>query len=223
MTIERRKTLYGKSLPFEQAVSIYTMRQIHADDEVRQLEYASRLIRWGTHAKLFEEILPGIPKMTLKRLMEREGANEKRSGGKPPSSMVPIIADAALHLQASLFIVILRNYVDRVERVVTAWAFTEAYALTRTAIGEKCVLGASEAYNVLVKGWAQKKLKLNECQTCQVPYITVINAIEVNKSLTHGECPHCRVLVSRDGWLPVQITPAGAERSAALLRGYLGT
>lgn len=216
----RRATQYGKTLPFEEAASIYTARQIKVRDDVTALHYVELMLDWGMHPKLITEI-SGLPKVTLARLISREGGGVK--GGAPSKTLGPIITSIPKHLQANMFLSILKNYVDRVERVITAWSFIEAFSLTRAATKvEHLKLTGDEAYNVVAKGWAQKTIASKECGICHSPYISSVAAVVIHGSPTHGDCPLCRSLSSMPDFTPVQITQASQDRSRSLLQSYLG-
>lgn len=216
----RRAAQYGKTLPFEEAASIYTARQIKVRDDVTSLRYVELMLDWGMHPKLVTEI-SGLPKVTIGRLIARESGGVK--GGAPPKSIAPIISSIPKHLQANIFLSILKNYCDRMERVVTAWSFIEAFSLTRAATKvEHLKLTGDEAYNVVAKGWAQKTIASKECGICHSPYISSVAAVMINGSPTHGDCPLCRSLSSMPDFTPVQITQASQDRSRTLLQSYLG-
>ena len=212
-TSNPRRATYGKSLPKDEAASVFAWKAVTARGDALVLGWISELIsfaaRIGTIVKL-----TGAPTMAIRRLVEREGGDDKKRG-RLPTTLARIFCNIAGHLEAGLFARYFSVYWVQENYVVNAPAFLRAYKHYLSHLDAEPLIDC-EAALMICEQLRDGEAILSNCPTCRLTYLRSKAALKIRSTVSHGECPYCRDIVTGSTKQRVRVTVSKRQHDLVL-------
>lgn len=217
-----KRRLYGKSLPPNQAASIFLLDDPSVSNDRLAMEYCAELVKWRARPATIERLL-GVPTRVVTRVVTRDLGEAARMTGRIPASIAPTFASPRLHAELSLFH---RAYAEAVHITgespnssgvcVTPYmtAFRYACSAPVPVEGEREI--DPETAIVLAVAHHADELMLTCCDNCRTFYTQTVTMVVTASTPTRGTCPFCRQLVTRNR-RAVVLAPHHADQIRDLL------
>lgn len=197
-----KKRLVGKSLPPNQAASVFLLDDPTVANDRQAMAYCEELVRWRARPTTIEQLL-GISAKVAKRVVIREHEEQAPLVGRLPSHFSPVFGVPSEHLQCSLFH---RAYAEAAHILddrpgssgVCTTPFMDAYRVVTQLVplAEREI--TVESAIVFARHHHAGDLRLACCPNCNGYYSESTSVVTAASVPTRGACPYCRVIAVRN-------------------------
>jgi len=183
--------LAAKRLPKVQATTVLALKSMRASEDVALMATVAELAEWGAPPRVITELIGIPPGAGLTRICEK--AQGRIMGGRPAESVIVLLDDLKLHLEASIFLreFIIQHALDG-RQAMAPEPFIRAYRYYFNVLhvlrGRASV---SVDYALMVaRKYLVKEVLLAHCD-CGVHYLQNHAVVRIKRGLGCGACPSC--------------------------------